>query len=101
MPTQSKVERSEWIVEALLPARHVEFRRTPIGRTVPSKVTNESTSEREARLGELFRYLESVLDVEPVLLRAAGAVGITASPAELRLIASHPLVKRIQPNQHR
>lgn len=101
MPTQREVERSEWIVEALLPARHVEFQRTQVGRTIPSKITNESAGDRDARLIELFSYLKSILDVEPVLLRAAGAVGITASPAELDQISNHPLVKRIQPNRHR
>lgn len=102
MPSNPVAERTEWIVEARLPTRHVEFARsTDLRRSVPVKVSNNDASNREARLLELFAYLESILAVTPVLLRAAGAVSVTASPEELDRISSHPLVKRIEPNRRR
>lgn len=102
MPSNPVAERSEWIVEARLPARHVEFARSAdLRRAVPVKVATDNPGTRESSLRELFDYLESILAVKPVLLRAAGAVSVTASPAEIDRISSHPLVKRIEPNRRR
>ena len=96
--------RDEWIVQAKLPVRHVEFTTTrDTRRPLPTRVSGGSgaVSDRDANLRELFDYLRSILPVEPVLLRAAGAVSVTATPKELETIASHPLVKRIDPNRRR
>lgn len=93
-------ERTEWIVQAKLPERHVAFaRKSPDRRPVPSGVTNDDAKGREQQLLELFRYLSSELAVKPVLLRAAGAVSVCASAEELERISTHPLVKRIEPNR--
>ncbi len=94
------LERQEWIVEAQLPARRVEYAysRTQ-GRPAPVRVIQEEPGVREASLGELFEYLTGVLAVKPVMLRSAGAVGITASAEELERISSHPLVRKIAPNR--
>jgi hypothetical protein len=87
-------------VEARLPSRQVEFVRSRGGRApVPVAVSNENPSARESNLSELFGFLESVLEVKPVLLRAAGAISISAGPEELDRISHHPLVKRIEPNR--
>ncbi|MFN0105077.1 MAG: hypothetical protein ACKV2U_23705 [Bryobacteraceae bacterium] len=92
----------EWIVEARLPARQIEFEQTrPPGRTTPIRVTNTDPEARESKLRELFEFLESILEVKPVLLRAAGAVSIKASPSEMVRITNHPLVRRVEPNRRR
>ena len=105
MPRKSEgTTRDEWIVQAKLPARHVEFTITrDTRRPVPTRFSGGGGADvdRDAKLRELFDYLRSILQVEPVLLRAAGAVSVTATPKELERIASHPLVKRIDPNRRR
>lgn len=100
MLKEASIGRQEWIVEARLPVRQIEFRKTPTG-TVPTGMTDRKDAARRSGLKELYRYLASVLEERPVLLQAAGAVSITASAAELDTIAKHPLVKRIQPNRRR
>ena len=87
-------------MEARLPSRHVEFVRPKGARSpVPVSVSTENPSARESNLSELFGFLESVLEVKPVLLRAAGAISISAGPEEQDRISHHPLVKRIEPNR--
>lgn len=100
MLKEASIGRQEWIVEARLPVRQIEFRKTPAG-TVPTGMSDRKDAARRSGLKELYRYLASVLEERPVMLQAAGAVSITASAAELDTIAKHPLVKRIQPNRRR
>lgn len=93
-------EFNEWIVQARLPERHVQFTRaTDARRRIPTAIDQIGPGSREANLKELYQYLRSVLAVSPVLLKAAGAVSVVASPAEIELISKHPLVKEIQPNR--
>ena len=90
----------EWIVEANLPARHLEFQRdSRSGRSVHTGIVNANPAEREHRLQDLLAFLSSVLSEKPVLLRSAGAVSVSATPEELARIAKHPLVKRIERNR--
>lgn len=89
-------ERKEWIVEAALPGRRVKMEK---GAMAPVEVVSEDAAGREARLGELYAYLEAELELKPVLLRAAGAVSISATEEELARIKGHPLVKGIGPNR--
>jgi hypothetical protein len=99
MPTKPEaVERSEWIVQANLPPREIQFTRSSqSGRSTPARI--HSTGDRDANLRNLFDFLTSVLEVPPVLLKSAGAVSVTASPHEIERISSHPLVKRIDQNR--
>ena len=101
MPARTQATgRTEWIIQAKLPARRVEFANTPIGgRSIPVQVKSDDPGGREASLRKLFDYLASVLEIRPVLLESAGAVSVTASPEELERISAHPLVKRIDPNR--
>ena len=102
MHRKSEAARDEWIVQAKLPARHVEFTTSRgTGHAVPTGVSRSRGVglDRDSSLRELLDYLRSILEVEPVLLRAAGAVSVTASPKELERIVTHPLVKRIDPNR--
>jgi hypothetical protein len=93
-------EHTEWIVQADLPPRQVEFARQPRSRhSVPIGITNADAGERERRLQDLFAFLSSVLAEKPVLLRSAGAVSVSATSEELARISKHPLVKRIEPNR--
>lgn len=102
MPTDplATTEFSEWIVQARLPQRHVQFTRTiDTRRAIPTAIDQIGPGSRDASLKELYQYLRSVLAVSPVLLKAAGAVSVVASPAEIELISKHPLVKEIQPTR--
>jgi hypothetical protein len=100
MPDQATTKHDEWIVQADLPARQVEFARSPDSRrSIPTGITNVDAAERERRLQELFAFLSSIVAEKPVLLRSAGAVSVSATPEELNRISKHPLVKDIKPNR--
>jgi hypothetical protein len=100
MTEQAASAREEWIVEANLPVRQLEFERdSRSGRSVPTGIASANSVEREQRLQDLLAFLSSVLSEKPVLLRAAGAVSVSATPEELTRIAKHPLVKRIERNR--
>jgi hypothetical protein len=93
-------ERAQWIIQADLPARQVEFNEDPRSRRlVPGAVVNTGAKERERRLQALFAFLSSKLAKKPILLRSAGAVSVSATPEELTRISKHPLIKRIEPNR--
>lgn len=59
----------------------------------------DQTELRDETLRELHGYLSSVLEEPPVILRAAGAIGINATARELEVISRHPLIERIHPNR--
>jgi len=97
---QAVVHPSEWIIQADLPPREVEFASDPgSARPRPARVANSSARERERRLQALFDFLRSILPETPILLRSAGAVSVTATHEQLAEISKHPLVKRIEPNR--
>ena len=65
----------ELIVEACLPDRKVTLGRRADGHRVPAGVESSDPTERAAALTELYSLLTALLDVPPVLLKAADANG--------------------------
>ena len=92
-------EKRELIVEANVPERKAVFQRRPDGRTVPVGIESGASSDRAETLIQLHNLLENIVDVLPVLLKAAGAVVVKASSREVRQFMDHPLVKRIRSNR--
>jgi hypothetical protein len=92
-------EKRELIVEANVPERKVVFQRRPDGRTVPVGIESSASSDRAETLIQLHNLLANIVDVPPVLLKAAGAVVVKASSREVRQFMDHPFVKRIRSNR--
>jgi hypothetical protein len=62
-------------------------------------VKSAAPDQRAATLAEFHAFLASLLDVPPVLLKAAGAVAIKATSKQVRQFIDHPLVKAIRLNR--
>ena len=91
----------ELIVEAKLPSRQVGFRAQPNRQRTPDRITTDSTADRRAILNELQKDLSRTLNAPPVVLLAAGALAIRATPDQARGVVQHPSVKRICTNERR
>src|SRR5713226_2230400 len=89
----------ELIVEACLPDRKVTLGRRADGRRIPAGVESIAPTERAATLAEFHSFLTALLEVPPVLLKAAGAVAVKATSRQVRQFVEHPLVKSIRPNR--
>ncbi len=78
----------EWelIVEVRLPERKVTMQKRDDGSLVPTGLKSNTTSERAAALVKLHVFLTDLLDVPPVLLKAAGAIAVRATPVTRYLI---------------
>lgn len=94
LPPEPAPERHQWIVEAKLPGDL--FRAVDEDARLSAA---DPTRLRDEILRELHGYLSSVLEEPPVMLRAAGAIGINATAQEVEVISRHPLIERIQPNR--
>ena len=89
----------ELIVEARLPDRKIILGRRADGHRVPAGIESIAPTERAAALAELHSFLTALLDVPPVLLKAAGAVAVRATSRQVRQFVRHPLVKTIRSNR--
>ncbi len=91
-------EERELIVEALVPARKVRFKKWAGTSRAPESIESEP-GDRARILCELRDYLESEVDLRTTLLKAAGAIAIRATGRQVRRFVEHPLVKAIRPNR--
>lgn len=90
----------EVIVEAHLPSRHILMRRGESGRMVPDQLFFKANSkDRLYSLNELNEFLAGQMRLTTTVLKAAGAIVVRASGADMRRIFTHPLVKAIRPNR--
>ncbi|MEZ5582010.1 MAG: hypothetical protein R3F37_03805 [Candidatus Competibacteraceae bacterium] len=87
------------IVELKLPKRLVVFQRDVAGRQTPNAIRNSTPNERDERLSELNRYLHDDLKLPTHVLRAAGAIAVSANKEKVKEILDHPLVKAIRSNR--
>ncbi len=89
----------ELIVEVRLPERTVAVEKRSDGRKFPVGVKSSAPDQRAAILAEFHAFLASLLDVPPVVLKAAGAVAVKATSKQVQQFVDHPLVKAIRPNR--
>jgi len=92
-------EEMELIVEARLPERKVGFREDAKLGPRPREVLASDPGNRVETLKLLDAVLREKLRRPTTLLKAAGAIVVRATSAEVRALADHPLIKSIRLNR--
>ena len=93
-------DKRELIVAVRLPERRVVFKDGPLSsRRLPIHTHADESSNRQQALAELAGYLSSECDLSTTVLQNAGALIVSATPAQVRCFIDHPLVKAIHPNR--
>lgn len=89
---------AEFIIQADLPRRSVAVSKGA-SRIRQFSVASGSNAERQVLLSEFVAAVRDVIETDPVVLKAAGAVVVSASPDELRRILQLPSVREIRFNR--